>query len=107
MKPTIKSAKVGRRRNPEAGAAAHCIGCGCHDFAACCNDQTGTPCSWLVVDRSTRRGVCSECHEHMSRWRSGDRTVGVSVDAREPCTMKDGAKALTAAAAGSRSISIP
>ena len=35
-----------------------CIGCGCDDNHACAGS-----CSWLMVDRATGRGVCSQCPE--------------------------------------------
>lgn len=59
---------------------AHCIGCGCHDFAACTDEATGCPCSWLVVDRKAGKGVCSACQEHLVRWHAGDRSLAVPVD---------------------------
>lgn len=70
---------------PVAGLRqAHCIGCGCHDFAACVCEVTGQPCSWLVVDRGAGLGVCSECGDHMGRWANGEREIAVPVgDCRE------------------------
>lgn len=59
---------------------AHCIECGCHDFAACQVDDTGGPCSWLAVDRAAGLGVCSACPDGLARWQAGDRTVAVPVD---------------------------
>ncbi len=55
---------------------ATCIGCGCHDYAACMNEQTGEPCWWIRLDRTAGLGVCSECGSHSARWDSGDRTSG-------------------------------
>ena len=54
---------------------ATCIGCGCHDLKACCNEISGQPCHWLTVDRQGGLGVCSECPAHLSRWRAGDRSI--------------------------------
>lgn len=59
---------------------AHCIECGCHDLAACVNEDTGVPCSWLVVDRTACVGVCSACPEAVERWRKGDRACAVPVE---------------------------
>ena len=59
---------------------AYCIGCGCHDFAACVCEETGQPCSWLAVDRKAGLGVCSECAEHLGRWGAGDREIAVPVE---------------------------
>lgn len=60
---------------------ATCIGCGCTDWHACWDEEAGQPCSWLAVDYSVGRGVCSCCGEHLERWNNGDREVGVPVDA--------------------------
>ncbi len=35
---------------------SRCVGCGCTDARAC---EGG--CSWLMVNRRLRIGVCSEC----------------------------------------------
>jgi len=59
---------------------AHCIECGCHDLAACHDDKTGGPCSWLVVNRVEGNGVCSACPEGIQRWNAGDRSFAVPVD---------------------------
>jgi hypothetical protein len=59
---------------------AHCIECGCHDLAACNDDKTDDPCSWLVVDRAEGKGVCSACPEAVKRWNAGDRSFAVQVD---------------------------
>lgn len=53
---------------------AYCIGCGCHDHAACTNEITGMPCWWIRLDRASGLGVCSECGKHIARWDAGDRT---------------------------------
>lgn len=53
---------------------AICIGCACDDLHAC-DDGLGCGCSWLVVDRRRRVGVCSCCVSNLSRWREGDRTL--------------------------------
>lgn len=58
---------------------ALCIGCGCHDARACVDRATGAACSWLAVDYSVRRGVCSACPGHLGRWRCGDRIVATGV----------------------------
>lgn len=52
---------------------AHCIGSRCHDFAACHDDATGGPCSWLAVDYEAKLGVCSACPEDLARWKVCDR----------------------------------
>ena len=59
---------------------AHCINCGCHDFAACYDEEAGEPCSWLAFDREAGVGVCSCCADAMSRWNAGDRTIAVPVE---------------------------
>lgn len=48
---------------------AVCIGCGCDDNHAC---YAG--CYWLRVDYTDRKGVCSECEEHVEAWDRDDRT---------------------------------
>lgn len=47
---------------------AFCIGCGCSDHDACEDLETGETCSWLAVDYAARKGVCSECPEHLHVW---------------------------------------
>lgn len=47
---------------------AFCIGCGCSDHDACEDLETGDTCSWLAVDYALRKGVCSECSEHLPIW---------------------------------------
>jgi len=37
---------------------SQCIRCGCTDSRAC---EGG--CSWAVIDRDTRQGICSNCVE--------------------------------------------
>lgn len=59
---------------------AHCIGCGCHDYAACVDEATGEPCSWLAVDYQAKRGVCSACPGDLARWNAGSREISVPVD---------------------------
>jgi len=59
---------------------AFCIGCGCHDQAACEN-EAGDACHWLAVDYEDRKGVCSACPDDLVRWVAGDR---------EPATMLPG-----------------
>ncbi|MFT3819857.1 MAG: hypothetical protein QM750_19965 [Rubrivivax sp.] len=63
---------------------SHCIECGCHDFAACVDEASGRPCSWLAVDRTLHLGVCSCCADALPRWKAGDRTIAVPVDRTEP-----------------------
>lgn len=52
---------------------ATCIGCGCNDFHACQTEEG--PCSWLEVDYTMGRGVCSNCEEYLERWNKGDRSL--------------------------------
>lgn len=52
---------------------AVCIGCGCDDLHACVGDEG--PCSWLVVEYDTCRGVCSCCQEQLERWNAGERSI--------------------------------
>ena len=59
---------------------AHCIECGCHDYAACHDEVSGGPCSWLAVDYTAKVGVCSACPDGVARWDAGDRTLAVPVD---------------------------
>ena len=58
----------------------HCIECGCHDLAACYDEKSDGPCSWLAVDREDGKGVCSACPEGLARWNAGDRSTAVPVD---------------------------
>lgn len=60
---------------------AECIGCGCDDLRACCNEAGGDPCSWLRVDALVGKGVCSSCPDHLARWDAGD--ISMSHVARE------------------------
>ena len=55
---------------------AHCIECGCHDEAACYDENAGGPCAWLVVDRAEGKGVCSACPEGLARWNASNLTQG-------------------------------
>lgn len=59
---------------------AHCIECGCHDLAACFDEASGGPCSWLALDRAAGVGVCSACPDGMERWNAGEREPAVPVD---------------------------
>lgn len=59
---------------------AHCIGCGCHDEAACHDEATGEACSWLAVDYEEGKGVCSACPDELERWESGDLSMAVPID---------------------------
>lgn len=61
-------------------SVSHCTTCGCHDLAACFDEATGGPCSWLVVDRQAKLGVCSACPEGLERWNAGDRELAVPVN---------------------------
>ncbi len=58
---------------------AHCIECGCLDFAACHDPASDGPCGWLVVDRVAGVGVCSACPQALPRWNAGDRTANYVV----------------------------
>jgi hypothetical protein len=46
---------------------AVCIGCGCDDNHAC-EGIFLDPCHWLRVDRTTGKGVCSECAGKLEEW---------------------------------------
>lgn len=59
--------------------SATCIGCGCTDNHACQDHETGEPCSWLEVDYSEKRGVCSSCSDQLERWNMGERSVRMVV----------------------------
>lgn len=59
---------------------AHCIECGCHDLAACHDEASGGPCSWLAVDRGAGKGVCSACAQALERWKAGDLEFAVPVE---------------------------
>lgn len=56
---------------------SRCIGCGCTDLRACHGG-----CQWLVVDLRARLGVCSNCGEHLPRWKAGDRRQAFRVKGR-------------------------
>lgn len=58
---------------------AHCIECGCHDMAACHDEESGGPCYWLAVDRDAAKGVCPACPNALERWHAGDRWFAVPV----------------------------
>ena len=60
--------------SPLLSGVAYCVGCGCHDLAAC---EGG--CHWLRVDYHAARGVCSECRKEVERWDAGDRTLRVPI----------------------------
>lgn len=59
-----------------------CIGCGC-DYLHACDGG----CAWIRQDPKARRGVCSECPDHVQRFDAGDRKLTVAarleVDMRE------------------------
>lgn len=59
---------------------AHCIECGCHDLAACYDEEAEGPCSWLAVDRKDGKGVCSACPDALNRWIAGNRDMSVPAD---------------------------
>ncbi len=63
---------------------AFCIGCGCHDYAACEDRHTGEPCHWLAVDYEQGKGVCSSCPDDLARWEAGDHTVAVPTGQTDP-----------------------
>ncbi|MGD0585570.1 MAG: ParB/RepB/Spo0J family partition protein [Oryzomonas sp.] len=65
-------ASVGQPKTSTISAVATCIGCGCDDNHACAGD--GGPCSWIVVDRQTGKGVCSECEGSMEEWNAHHAT---------------------------------
>jgi hypothetical protein len=56
-----------------------CIGCGCHDFDACIDPESGGSCRWLATQRRGGQcavvGVCSACASHLPRWKRGERKV--------------------------------
>jgi hypothetical protein len=43
---------------------AKCVACGCSDSMAC-----PSGCYWLVVDRRTGKGVCSNCKASVKTFR--------------------------------------
>ncbi len=56
---------------------ATCIGCGCTDSHACCDEPDCVPCHWLRVDYPKGRGVCSSCPDLAEAWDKGDREIRV------------------------------
>jgi hypothetical protein len=50
---------------PDPNWPAVCVGCGCTDAHACAEG-----CSWLAVDRSTGKGVCSNCRDHLDAFKA-------------------------------------
>ncbi len=62
-------------------AEATCLGCGCTDSRACVGG-----CSWIVVNRELRQGICSSCADQLSPSGSFQLPDGSSfrVVAREP-----------------------
>ena len=59
---------------------SHCIGCACHDRAACYDQKSDGPCSWLAVDRREGLGVCSACPDALTRWNADDHSMGVPIE---------------------------
>lgn len=47
------------RREIEATAGLQCIGCGCTEYDACIDEETGEPCYW--AGRTEDGPVCSVC----------------------------------------------
>ena len=64
---------------------ATCIGCGCHDYQACYDEETEAGCHWLRIDRHTGLGVCSCCKELIEAWDQGDRQIRVPIEPRSHC----------------------
>lgn len=54
---------------------ATCIGCGCDDNNACIEETTNSPCYWMRLETAVKKGVCSNCKDHMKRWDDGDRSI--------------------------------
>lgn len=54
-------------------APARCIGCGCDDHHSCDTDYG--KCTWIIVDRALKVGVCSGCEAALQAWQQGHRTV--------------------------------
>ena len=59
---------------------ATCIGCGCHDYQACYDDETDAGCLWERVDPRAGLGICSCCKEYIEAWDAGDRQRHVPVE---------------------------
>jgi len=76
--PSLRSMKI---------SLAYCIGCGCHDAAACREDPSGHACHWLAVDRGAGKGVCSACQGELERWLAGDRSFTVRSGREDPPTI--------------------
>ena len=53
-------------------ALAQCIGCGCDDHRSCDTDYG--KCTWIIVDRELKAGVCSGCEAALQAWHDGVRT---------------------------------
>jgi hypothetical protein len=62
-------------------AVATCIGCGCTDNAACAGG-----CEWLAVDHDSRRGVCSNCREHLDAFAAQQRVADLRRTIEECCS---------------------
>lgn len=58
-----------------ASAPIYCIGCGCHERAACPFDAThvAATCWWLRFDANLRAGLCSSCEDLVAHWDRGGR----------------------------------
>ncbi len=62
-----------RMKNHTKTSIASCIGCGCTDDMACCDEDNGEACYWLRVDRESGHGVCSTCSALVPGWDAGER----------------------------------
>lgn len=53
----------------------YCIGCGCHELAACPFDATHVAerCWWLRFDARLEAGLCSSCEDLVAHWDRGAR----------------------------------
>jgi len=63
---------------------AHCIGCGCHEMAACWDEASGQACHWLAIDRRAGKGVCSACQGELERWLAGERSFAGPKGCEDP-----------------------
>lgn len=44
-----------------------CSVCGCTEQCACIDEEVGLPCSWAVVPRPGRPGICTRCLDGAER----------------------------------------